>query len=172
MQPRGFSVLRSVSWLPCFVLTLGCYPCASVRLSDIRFSNYSFTSFILTSTFCFQILLQLRMLRILVLCDFTFPAGLCMADGHFFSLWRGCVNICYLSVHSDACEVVPKVFFLFNRSPLKCEWCRSRVTEERRFFCSAIDTTRRWLKGNISAQVPRVLLIIGDWKIRKVINKT
>ena len=29
---------RSVCWFPCFVLTLGCYPCASVRLSAISFT--------------------------------------------------------------------------------------------------------------------------------------
>ena len=46
------------------------------------------------------------MLRILVLCDLTFQPGLWLTDT--FCLRRGCVNICYLSVH-----VVPEVFFFF-----------------------------------------------------------
>ena len=71
--------------------------------------------FTLTPTFCFhfciEILLQFRMLQILVVCDLTFPAGLWLVD--IFPLWRGCVNICCLSVHSDASEAVPDFFCSF-----------------------------------------------------------
>ena len=54
--------------------------------------------------FCDEILLQFRMLRIRIVCDLTFPAGLWLTDT--FSLWRGCVNICCFYVHSVASEVV------------------------------------------------------------------
>ena len=78
----------------------------------MRFVSY----FTLTPTFCFhfcvEVLLQFKMLRILVVCDLTFPAGLWLAD--IFPLWCGCVSIYSLSVHSDSSEVVPAFFFLIE----------------------------------------------------------
>ena len=65
--------------------------------------------FLLLPTFCFQILLQFSATNSSRV-QFHVSSW-AMADGHFSPLWRSCVNICYLSVHPDASEVVPNVFF-------------------------------------------------------------
>ena len=85
------------------------------------------------------------------MCNLPFPGGLWLTA--MLNLWRGCVNICaFTPMRVKLCLI-----FFSDRRPLWCEWCRSRETEER---CD----TRKRLKGNIYAQVLRVLLVVGDWR--------
>ena len=110
----NLAVLRSFGRLVC---SLALYLLWALTMRLCQAVSYTFCYFFyfnadnLFSLLC-EILLQFRMLRILVVCDLTLPAGLWLTD--IFSLWRACVNICCLIVHSNASEVVPEVFsFLF-----------------------------------------------------------
>lgn len=80
VQPRCLSFLRSVCWFPCFVLTLGCYPCASVRLSAIRFLRFFFHFFYFHADILFSDFAAVSNSSPVRFHVYSWA----MADGHFF----------------------------------------------------------------------------------------